>query len=556
MAFEKILTGTWFLTDGIIDPLPIASPAPVAEALLSADIIADPLRGTNVLSCEWIYSRSWAYSTRFDTPREGDEKVFLRFDRLWGKAEVLVNGKSAGVCEGGASCEITRLLEPESNALSLRFEPMARRIPGDVLPPLGMEGNVCLVTGNGLSVIDVNCSLDKCGVIVDVRLDVTAAGRYVFEYTGFSQEEAAEVWRFEENLTEGQRGVTHRLVPAAGGLPRPREVRLNIIKTGIGCAIRRFSVPEVPASECKRIFRYDGVFTSDIAEKMRFCGADGVALAGQPSGSFFGLPAVVDAQAFSSPACVFGLPDSETASWPPKGFVFRLRGGRYPDEQAVTALHGGALPEKGADCAALTRYHQAQAIMDEALDLRRRGRRACFIWREKAAFLSAEGVLEPDGRERMAFFAQGRIWAADAVCAAPGADGCADIVAMSDRTTGTPASLAVTAFDLKGTVLAEKRMEFFLVDVHTPLSMELPRTAEGIVILRCVVTGPDGEALCRCDRVFAGENADLLALRGKVTRSGGKAEAGDGAVLLAPGVCLLPGETGNSAQEWVNEQRV
>ena len=101
MAFKRRLDVSWTLSDGILDAFPIGERTDALSAAVEAGYAPDPLIGMNLTACEWVYNRRWTYRCAFETPAEGDERVYLIFDNLCGRGTALVNGQIAGRFKGG-----------------------------------------------------------------------------------------------------------------------------------------------------------------------------------------------------------------------------------------------------------------------------------------------------------------------------------------------------------------------------------------------------------------------------------------------------------------------
>ena len=72
MAFKRRLDVSWTLSDGILDAFPIGAQTDVLSAVVEAGHAPDPLIGTNLTACEWVYSRRWTYRCAIETPTEGE----------------------------------------------------------------------------------------------------------------------------------------------------------------------------------------------------------------------------------------------------------------------------------------------------------------------------------------------------------------------------------------------------------------------------------------------------------------------------------------------------
>lgn len=93
------LSEGWSLTDGIVQPTALAKPQGVVRALTEAGVLAEPERGLNSLSCEWVSARRWTYGLTFSRP-EGDLMRAFYLENLCGEGCVRLNGKKlADFCD-------------------------------------------------------------------------------------------------------------------------------------------------------------------------------------------------------------------------------------------------------------------------------------------------------------------------------------------------------------------------------------------------------------------------------------------------------------------------
>ena len=571
MAFEKRLAEVWYLSDHILDPFPIGDVKPVLRAVAEAGFVPDPAVGMNMMFTEWIYARSWEYTTRFDAPEEESEKVFLRFDRVWSRAQILVNGQSAGFCEPGeATVDITPFLKAGSNALAVQFAPMIRVIPGETSPNLGLEGSVTLAAGSRLDVIQLRSRARRGEICARPRLEVYAPGRYAFDYLASSEGEKAGSWRFEETLPAGVSELEHVLPIDPGD--RNLDLRLDVIRDGVGCARLRF---QSAAPNGKRPMRVLGVYAAalngDLISALKGLGADGACLLklpGRPfrrldADCFDGLCLTESALPLSCPACEdLKKAAGDAPYWPPRTPLWRLRGGLTPDVEGIKALFGERAAMDGETFRRASQFRQADTVMRAALEGRRLDKCAAFFYNAPGDGLYTEGVAG-----RMAGEALRRAWrksvafAYDAPdCAAAGEALNLNICLSADGPGGENAILRVTAFDFGGSRLNRIRERVSLSPgaADIPFGFEMPR--EGGAILRTALIGEDGAEISRIDQIVPvrGDQAPWQAILrpARIAREAGAAlNAGDTATL-APGFCLLPGETGESDREWVNEEIV
>ena len=583
MALKRTLTAGWLLSDGILNAFPIGEPRDVLTAATEALFAPDPLVGMNLTRAEWVYNRRWRYASRFDTPLEDDERVWLLFQRLCGAGEVLVNGRLAGCFTGGETLiEVTELLAPAENELTVRFEAPGLRLPAEnPMPLLGIAGPVCLLTGNGLSLDHLRSRARGKALAVDQELTVCTAGKYMFMYTASQDGALWRRWAFEEALEVGRAQICHTLnwvdkpenenMASTDG---PLDVRVDITRTGVGCAQARFEAgrPEWPSPRRTLMVR-GGVLTEDMARAMAEIGADSVCLADETPGRvdadcLFGLRKRNGGEVFSCLACVRDLSREAAGEdcWPPRAPIWRLRGGQAPDATALGALYGGRARADGALAARLTRYEQAEAALRYALACRQSGDRAILPWNAEWESLASDALTERGGRRRMACDALRRAWAKDVAwvdwpaheAAEPGAPLEVSLWAATDRPGGLEATLVAEAFSLDGRRLALKKEAVRVRTATRVGALSLTAPGDGAVILRCALLDGAGKALCRVDRTLPVKHGvaplEAIYLSAAVISRGAKGVVNTGSVAaLAVGECLLPGEAAEWADEWVNE---
>ena len=578
MAFKRRLTAGWHLTDGVLNTFPIGAARDALSAAVAAGFAPDPLRGMNLMGAEWVYNRRWAYHSHFDTPAEDDEHVWLLFERLCGAGEVWVNGGRAAAFEGGeALVEVTALLAPEQNELTVRFDAPGLTLPSDnPMPPLGILGDVWLVTGNFMRLERTVSRGQGAALGVTHQLTTFAAGKYVFSYTASLDGARWRQWTFEETLPAGHASLTHTLDRLDQGecdaaRATSLDVRLEVTRSGVGCAQVRFEA--WLGGEPRRALLVHGAFTPELATTFRALGADAVALADDAARSvdadcLYGLHKLTG-EAFACPACVKDLRAEAAgeAFWPPRAPLWRLRGGAAPDVEALIALFGPKARVDGALAARLTRYRQAEAVLRHALTGRTRNQQTLLAWNAAWEGLCGEGVTERGGRPRMALGALRRAWAAECAwaewpegaAAEPGETLTIPLWAASDRPGGLEAALRVSVFDLNGQRLAWRKERVRVAAAAQLASVPVDAPQEGALIVRCELTDEAGSALCRMDRALpvrgkAAPMEALIAALAGIKRGGGEAVNAGEVAALGACLCLLPGERCSDAEEFVNEE--
>ncbi len=96
-------------------------PKQVQDILFEKGIIPDPHVGKNPTKCTWIFEKDWLYATRFVTP-QNNGSVFICFDGIDTRADILINGKKVGECSNmfrRYSFEINSFLNKNGNPNTL-----------------------------------------------------------------------------------------------------------------------------------------------------------------------------------------------------------------------------------------------------------------------------------------------------------------------------------------------------------------------------------------------------------------------------------------------------
>lgn len=583
MAFKRRLDVSWTLSDGILDAFPIGGQTDALSAAVEAGYAPDPLIGMNLTACEWVYNRRWTYRCAFETPAEGDERVYLIFDNLCGRGTALVNGQIAGRFKGGEfMLPVSGLIREEGvNALELRFEPMYRALPGDnPMPKLGVAGGVWLKAVSGLTLEKSMAAVSGHEAAFTHTIDVHTPGTYSFVYTASLDGELVLKKEFHERLAAARTERTHALTfesPVPFDPERYDEtaydVRLSVERVALGCETARFELLFGCENAQKRSVIVRGALTADAARDIRALGARSVCALWpeiEAGDSRFGLTRAQE-----------GVPFRVNAPVSPEGWAREAEGRGLKDGPLMRLRGGAALPEDietryGADVwkdekrlTRLLRWEQASAVMRHALEKRREDRDAQFEWNMTWEALCG-GALTERGAHRPAWLALREAWRDMVVCAElPEGDAseCGiqirlPIWLMSDREDGGILTVTARVLSAQGDVIAEGAYTAAAGRVRRAgtLTVDLPPQA-GAYIVRCEAQSAQGSVISRCDEVFcvydeAEPMAALLALpRATLERAGGCSVRNVGKVAAyAAGCALLPGETGGADGEWINAE--
>lgn len=580
MAFKRRLDASWMLTDGILPPFPVGGVQDVLSAVTAAGYAPDPFKGLNLAACEWVYSRRWTYSSAFETPQEGEERVYLLFERLCGRGEVLVNGCLAGRFKGGETLlDITgQLAEEGENRLEVRFEPLYRAVPGDCpMPQLGLGGGVWMKAVSALTLERSQSSVEGHTARFEHAVNVHVPGVYTFVYTLSLDGELIKRQEFSERLAAAPCTRVHEIMldnPLSFDPARYDEtaydVLLSVERAGLGCERAQFELLFGVHGARKRGVLVHGALTAEAARDIRLLGGRSVCVDWPENTSGdarFGLFRLED----NAPHRVM-VPISDER-WLVEcaerdcfdETLLRLRGGDIPFKEAA-ARYGESVLLQPSRLIRLLRAHQACAVMRYALKRRREDRDALFEWNLPWEALCGGALTERGGR-RPAWHALREAWRETVACAELPEGGAAEcgmqiklpIWLMSDAQESGLVSVLSSVISEKGEVIAAQEYTAAAGRVRRAgtLTADLPPRA-GVYVVRCEVSGADRRIISRCDEILcaydeAEEMAALAALPQTVLTAVGREgvrNVGE-VVAFAAGRCLMPGETDDMG-EWIN----
>ena len=582
MAFKRRLDVSWTLSDGILDAFPIGAQTDALSAVVEAGHAPDPLIGTNLTACEWVYSRRWTYRCAFETPTEGDERVYLIFDNLCGRGAALVNGHMAGRFKGGEfMLPVSGLIHDEGmNTLELRFEPIYRSLPGDnPMPALGVTGGVWMKAVSGLTLEKSMAAVSGHEAAFTHTIDVHTPGTYSFVYTASLDGELVLRKEFPERLAAARTERTHALTIDSPVPFDPQQydetaydVRLSVERVGLGCETARFELLFGCENAQKRSVIVRGALNADAARDIRALGARSVCALWQEieaGPSRFGLTRARE-----------GVPFRVNAPLSPENWAREADGRDLRDNMLMRLRGGAALPEDvEARYGAVAwkdekrlmralRWEQASAVMRYALEKRREDRDAQFEW-DTAWEALCSGALRERGAHRPAWLALRAAWRDTAVCAELPEGGVSEcgiqirlpIWLMCDREDGGVLTVTARVVSASGEEIASGAYTAAAGRVRRAgtLAVDLPPQA-GAYIVRCEAQDAQGRAICRCDETLcvydeAEPMAALLTLpRATLERAGNAVHNAGAAAAFAEGCALLPGETGDADGEWLNAE--
>ena len=534
------------------------------------------------MKAEWIYNRSWVYSSYFPTPTEEDERVSLFFESLSGRGEVFVNGCSAGSFEGGeAYVDITALVEGEDNELTVRFQAPGLSMPADnPMPLVGITGPVWLITGNYVTLERVTSRTVGQSVVVDYDITAHTGGKYTFSYIVSLDGQPVNRKTYGERLPAARVTRSHTISLSGGAdAPDPAtakapcyDVRVSVERGGIGCAQLNLEALLPGKGASRRVVLAHGLVTDEMAKDIAALGAEAVCTGEArcvEGDCLNGMKRLFGARPdhFAGTACIAPEALREEADgelfWPPWTPMWRLRGGARFDVEALTALYGGQVGADSELAARASRYEQADALLRRALHARQNGEVVVVPWNAPWESLCGEGITERGGRRRMAWWALKAAWTPDLAwpelsmhfAAEPYGTFSVPIWAAGER-AGRVASVSAAAYRMDGTCVVSMKKG---ASVEAPAQvgfLEVTAPAAGVLILRCETSDENGEVLSRLDVPVPvkGREAPLAALLADPIRLSGEPGCivnDTGFAALAPGHSLLPGESAPEG-EWLN----
>ncbi len=580
MAFKRRLDLSWTLTDGILDPFPVGGARDIASAVVAAGYAADPLVGMNLAAIEWIYSRRWIYLSAFETPQEGEERVYLLFEHLFGRGEVWVNGVMAGRFKGGeVMLDVSGLIaESGDNELKVCFEPVYRALPGDnPMPMLGLGEGVWLKAISGLTMAHGKAVVSGETARFEYALNVHVPGLYTFKYTVSLDGELIKRAEVIERFAAAHQLCAHDITMEH---PRPYDpengdettydVDVSIERGALGCERAHFELLFSERASQKRGVLVYGALTAEAARDIRTLGACSVGAAWpqqEESETRFGLFYLKE----NTPHRLLAPVSAErwaiergNRDWFDAPMQ-RLRGGRLPLDEAKVR-YGAAVIDKPERLIRLLRAQQACEVMRYAFRRRREDREAVFEWNMPWEALCGASLTER-GVRRPAWLALREVWRETMACAELPEGGVTEcgiqiklpIWLMSDRAESGLTTVTACVISALGEVIASGEYSSALGRVRRAgtLAVDLPPCA-GAYVVRCEVKEAQGRVLSCCDDILCvydeAETLGALASLDEAvlveTGRGSVRNEGE-TVAFAAGRSLLPGET-DEPGEWIN----
>ena len=249
--------------------------------------------------------------------------------------------------------------------------------------------------------------------------------------------------------------------------------------------------------------------------------------------------------------------------WPPQTPLWRLRGGETPDFAALEKKYGAGMSADYERAVRLSRYDQAERAMTHAQNCRLNGKDCVFAWDMPWDSLSGDALTER-GALRPAYEAVRLAWGKTHVCARLPEDGAEGgtlislpVCAMSDGDCGLT-NVSVSVFRTDGALLVGGSYPAMLGGARQvgALALNVP-SGEQTLIVRCEMTGADGELLCRTDQLLcvrgqAPCSALLNPERAALRKDAGRTLNIGECAALSAGFALLPGEETDRSIEWLN----
>ena len=491
------------------------APRDVQAALREQGILKREPSGMDPLSEQWVYAQRWAYQARFHVGDE-DERFHLRFERLAGRGEVILNGRRLTRFEPGElMVDITGACEAEKNLLEVVFDPS---LPDGA--PRGILGPVWLRETSYVELRRVRAHGEGGAIGVEADLMAHAAGRFLFRYQVSLDGEMVATSEVYERLRAAEGHVSHALkLPGAVSWDGETyyTVRLQIERSGVACDSALLNV----AMDAKRPLRIALVPPHRLCDRelMRSLKALGAEAAG-PGGGEGLLPpdflpegllnaAGVDCPegagetALATLRAMEGLAGGERF-WPPGTPVWRVTDSPCPDAKAAEALYGANALGDAARYARISRFVQAEALRAEALVARRAGGAFAVNAAEGAPCYASSALIEHSGVKRPAFAALRQAWRDCAAFEQPEALASHHPLTVwihSNRAQKRPVTVTASIYALDGALMASTSFAA-LTGETTPLgelAANLP--AEGMVIARTELS--DGGEITRIDQVIA-----------------------------------------------------
>ena len=480
----------WFLTDGIYPPVRLDAPENIEDALTEAGVLQAELPLEERCRNEWIYRRTWRYVTQFTLP-ETEKRVFIRLNRLMGRWRLIVNGALAAEgTDSWCEAEITRLLGVP-NYVQIEFPPDESF---SLFPKAGFTGSL-LWNGTGRGVIKDFRAMpaDNGETGFMCAADVSAPGRakFVFRLRNSLGEFTEEL---EEKLAAGYTPIKDRIFAGKLAKGEINKLSAHLFFEGEDSDTRETEI-YIPAGEMPRkgvvclneedfeLARALGAQTAYTRDSLaddafiRRAARYSLFAAEAEDGTGGALP-----EAMSNPDEVARIcPDERTLE---DDVIWKL------SESDRACFDGaGGCGEELSETIALSRYNQALALRDAALDARLRG---CAFTLEGMISgenrLSSPALIDFDGIKRPAFCALRDAWQKEyAFCRLPEdlpEEGIFTVKAyyVTDCPAESPRAVSVSVYDING------REVFFTTFAATVSgcvgSFVLEMPSDGVVLIR------------------------------------------------------------------------
>ena len=479
----------WYLTDGIYPPVRLDAPEYIEEALTEAGVLAAEPPVEERCRNEWIYRRSWRYLTQFTLP-ETEKRVFVRLSGLKGRWRLTVNGALAA--EGADSwceTELTGLLGVPNYA-ELEF------LPDDsfsLFPKAGFKGSFLWKTAGKGVIKDFRAVCQDGGIGFMCALDAAVPGKakLVFTLKNSRGEWTARLEQplsagytplktdiFAGKLAEGEANVlsSRLFFDGEDSDARETEVYLPAVKAPLRGAVCQ-SEEEL---ELARELGASAAYTRDSLAGDGFIrrAAKHSLFASEAEGDLAGgLPA-----AMSNPDEVSRVCPDESAL--EDDVIWKLT---QSDRACFDAAGGSA--EDLAETVALSRYNQALALRNMALEARLAGKGLTLDGMISGEYsLSSPALIDFDGLRRPAFFALRDAWKSEyAFCRLPDdlpEEGIFTVKAyyVSDVPADKPRAVSVSAYDLYGREVFSTTFAATVSGCVGSFALEMP--AGGVALIR------------------------------------------------------------------------
>ena len=503
MPSSRKIASKWFLMGESVGPL-AALKTDVCAALVSAGEIPDVEMGFHAREAEWVANREWTFETRFDRPEGGDERLRLRFERIYGPHVLRLNDGEPIAPVAGAY-ELTGDLCEGENCLRVIFRPEPHVYARRCAPRIGFRG----ARLEGYNYVRVETWEVEAG-LSRLVLEAFTGGRYQFTYTVSRDGALIARTQVQERLSAARQQVAHEF-DMGGAEGAAVEVQLVIERGGLGCdALRAWVLPysgeeplrlvEAPCQPeaLARLGAQAAVGHFTAREKSKLARAGVAALPPRENEAGFARIAMA-----SPEACLRHAEGH--AFWPQNCALLRSRHTPFVEGKEYQALFSRTVGEEPERFSRLTRYAQAECVRFAAREARERGERflAAGAFDEEFAYASA-ALVEADGACRPAFGALREAW--QPVYAflrterwprvAPGEAVSLEVALLRDNPAGT-IRVRCEAFTMQGQTFARGEID----PEGGSFAFTAPEEA-CVLLLRTCAEGPQGRQLCRCDQLL------------------------------------------------------